>query len=98
MDFSSREAMNVSEALVADLMARLARIGREIGGKGLRVLSCVVALARGPGVRVRIARRDLKTAGEIAETSPAWAFNIVYNAMHQTGRAFLLRRGYRTVG
>ena len=42
--------------------------------------------------RVQIARRDLETAEEIAETSPDWAFNIAYNAMHQAGRAFLLHR------
>ena len=48
--------------------------------------------------RVQIARRDLETAGEIAETSPDWAFNIAYNAMHQAGRAFLFHGGYRTVG
>ncbi len=41
----------------------------------------------------QIARRDLETAEEIAETSPDWAFNIAYNAMHQAGRAFLLHRG-----
>ncbi len=48
--------------------------------------------------RIEIARRDLETAEEIAETSPDWAFNIAYNAMHQAGRAFLFHRGYRTVG
>jgi uncharacterized protein (UPF0332 family) len=48
--------------------------------------------------RIEIARRDLGTAEEIAETSPDWAFNIAYNAMHQAGRAFLFHRGYRAVG
>ncbi len=48
--------------------------------------------------RIEIARRDLETAEEIAGTSPDWAFNIAYNAMHQAGRAFLFHRGYRTVG
>ena len=48
--------------------------------------------------RLDLATRDHKTAGEIAGTSPDWAFNIAYNAMHQAGRAFLLHCGYRTVG
>ncbi len=48
--------------------------------------------------RLGLARRDLDTAQRIAEVSPDWAFNIAYNAMHQAGRAFLLHRGYRTVG
>jgi len=48
--------------------------------------------------RLDIARRDLGTSVEISETSPDWAFNIAYNAMHQAGRAFLLHTGYRTVG
>ena len=45
-----------------------------------------------------IARRDLGTAKEIVETSPEWAFNIAYNAMHQAGRAFVFKVGYRPVG
>ena len=35
---------------------------------------------------LRIARRDLATAKSVIETSPEWAFNIAYNAMHQAGR------------
>ncbi len=48
--------------------------------------------------RLAIARRDLETAQDIAETSPDWTFNIAYNAMHQAGRAFLFHNGYRAVG
>lgn len=47
---------------------------------------------------LRIARRDLETARTVIETSPEWAFNIAYNAMHQAGRAFMFRAGYRAVG
>jgi len=47
---------------------------------------------------LRIARRDLATAAAVIETSPEWSFNIAYNAMHQAGRAFMFRAGYRTVG
>jgi uncharacterized protein (UPF0332 family) len=47
---------------------------------------------------LHIARRDLDTAATVIETSPEWAFNIAYNAMHQAGRAFMFRSGYRTVG
>lgn len=47
---------------------------------------------------LRIAQRDLKTAVAVIESSPEWAFNIVYNAMHQAGRAFMFHAGYRTAG
>jgi uncharacterized protein (UPF0332 family) len=47
---------------------------------------------------LRIARRDLQTARTVIETSPEWAFNIAYNAMHQAGRAFMFHAGYRAVG
>lgn len=47
---------------------------------------------------LRIARRDLTTAATVIETSPEWAFNIAYNALHQAGRAFRFHAGYRTVG
>ena len=47
---------------------------------------------------LQIAQRDLATAAAVIETSPEWSFNIAYNAMHQAGRAFMFRAGYRTVG
>ena len=47
---------------------------------------------------LKIARRDLATAATVIEASPEWSFNIAYNAMHQAGRAFMFRAGYRTVG
>jgi uncharacterized protein (UPF0332 family) len=47
---------------------------------------------------LRIAERDLETAHTVFENSPEWAFNIAYNAMHQAGRAFLFREGFRTLG
>jgi uncharacterized protein (UPF0332 family) len=45
-----------------------------------------------------IAGRDLDTAAALIETSPDWALNIAYNAMHQAGRAFMFHAGYRAVG
>jgi len=47
---------------------------------------------------LHIARRDLETTVSIIGTSPEWAFNIAYNAMHQAGRAFMFYSGYRPVG
>lgn len=47
---------------------------------------------------LRIARRDITTAQAVIETSPEWAFNIAYNAMHQAARAFMLSAGFRPVG
>jgi uncharacterized protein (UPF0332 family) len=47
---------------------------------------------------LRLARRDLETAQTVLAASPEWAFNIAYNAMHQTGRAFMFHAGYRTAG
>lgn len=47
---------------------------------------------------LRIARRDLETAESVIESSPEWAFNIAYNAMHQAGRAFMFHAGYRATG
>ena len=47
---------------------------------------------------LKIAKRDLKTALTVIDTSPEWAFNIAYNAMHQAGRAFMFHCGYRATG
>ncbi|MCD6416725.1 MAG: HEPN domain-containing protein [Planctomycetes bacterium] len=47
---------------------------------------------------LRIARRDVQTAKAVMESSPEWAFNIAYNAMHQAGRAFMFHVGYRPAG
>lgn len=47
---------------------------------------------------LQIGRRDLKTAKAVIKTSPEWAFNIAYNAMHQIGRAFMLHSGCRRAG
>jgi uncharacterized protein (UPF0332 family) len=46
----------------------------------------------------QIAKRDLETSRVVVKTSPEWAFNIAYNAMQQTGRAFMFYSGYRSVG
>ena len=46
----------------------------------------------------QIAERDLETAAVVVKTSPEWAFNIAYNAMHQLGRAFMFSSGYRSMG
>jgi uncharacterized protein (UPF0332 family) len=47
---------------------------------------------------LRLARRDLETAAAVIASSPEWAFNIAYNAMHQAGRAFMFHLRYRTAG
>ena len=47
---------------------------------------------------LEIAKRDMKTAADVIDTSPEWAFNIACNAMHQAGRAFMFHTGYRTTG
>lgn len=55
----------------------------------------------GPGqveACLKIAERDIETARTVLETSPEWAFNIAYNAMHQAGRAYMFAAGYRAAG
>jgi len=47
---------------------------------------------------IEIAKRDLEAAANIIYSSPEWAFNIAYNAMHQAGRAFMFHSGYRAKG
>ena len=46
----------------------------------------------------QIAKRDLKTARVVVNSSPEWALNIAYNAMQQAGRAFMFNSGYRSLG
>lgn len=48
--------------------------------------------------RLDIARRDLEAARNNLDTNPEWAYIIAYNAMHQAGRAYFFKKGYRTVG
>lgn len=48
--------------------------------------------------RLAIARRDLGAARSNLDSNPEWAYIIAYNDMHQVGRAYLLKKGYRTVG
>ncbi|MFC1595489.1 HEPN domain-containing protein [Gemmatimonadota bacterium] len=48
--------------------------------------------------RLAIARRDLDAARGNLKSNPEWAYIIAYNAMHQAGRAYLFKKGYRTVG
>lgn len=38
---------------------------------------------------------DLSTAESTIEVNPDWAYNISYNAMLQSSRALMLRKGYR---
>ena len=45
-----------------------------------------------------IAERDLLAAQAMLPASPDWALNIVYNAMHQAGRALMFHEGFRTTG
>ncbi len=48
--------------------------------------------------RLDIAHRDLIAALNNLDTNPEWAYIIAYNAMHQAGRAYLFKKGFRTVG
>jgi len=41
------------------------------------------------------ARSDLLTASSIMKSSNSWAFAIAYNAVLQTGRAYMFANGYR---
>src|SRR3990172_5005630 len=45
-----------------------------------------------------LAERDIPVAEHTLEVDPDWAFNIAYNAVLQTARAFVLSEGYRTRG
>lgn len=47
---------------------------------------------------LEIAARDLATAESMVDVNPDWAYNISYNAMLQTSRALMLRKGYRPRG
>jgi uncharacterized protein (UPF0332 family) len=42
--------------------------------------------------------RDLSTAESMVGINPDWAYNITYNAMLQSSRAYMMREGYRTRG
>ncbi|MEA1976976.1 MAG: HEPN domain-containing protein [Chloroflexota bacterium] len=47
---------------------------------------------------LEIATRDLSTAENMVGINPDWAYNISYNAMLQSSRALMLRKGYRPRG
>jgi uncharacterized protein (UPF0332 family) len=47
---------------------------------------------------LEIASRDLSTAEHTIEVNPDWAYNISYNAMLQSSRALMLRKGFRPRG
>ncbi len=47
---------------------------------------------------LEIAARDLSTAEGVLSIDPNWAYNISYNAMLQSSRALMLRKGYRPRG
>jgi uncharacterized protein (UPF0332 family) len=47
---------------------------------------------------LQVAARDLTTAEKVSSEDLDWAFNIVYNAMLQAGRALMLHRGFRPRG
>jgi uncharacterized protein (UPF0332 family) len=69
--------------------SKLIQSGRIEPGKFARsqVMNCI-----------EVSRRDLQAAASIIHSSPEWAFNIAYNAMHQAGRAFMFHAGYRAKG
>jgi len=47
---------------------------------------------------LQIARRDIAVAREILPKSKDWAYNIAYNAVLQSLRAFMFDKGYRSSG
>jgi uncharacterized protein (UPF0332 family) len=47
---------------------------------------------------LKIASRDLSAAESMVGIDPDWAYNISYNAMLQSSRALMLRKGYRPRG
>lgn len=47
---------------------------------------------------LQVAARDLITAEKILRDDLDWAFNIVYNAVLQAGRALMLHKGFRPRG
>ena len=47
---------------------------------------------------LKIAARDLSTAEGVLSIDSDWAYNISYNAMLQSSRALMLRKGYRPRG
>ncbi len=47
---------------------------------------------------LEIASRDLSTAENMVSINPDWAYNISYNAMLQSSRALMLRKGFRPRG
>ena len=47
---------------------------------------------------LEIAKRDLSTAKSMVEIDPDWSYKISYNAMLQSSRALMLRKGYRPRG
>ena len=48
--------------------------------------------------RLDIARRDMVAAQSNLDANPEWAYIIACNAMHQAGRAYLFKKGFRTIG
>lgn len=47
---------------------------------------------------LEIASRDLSTAQSTIDVNPDWAYTISYNAMLQSSRALMLRKGFRPRG
>lgn len=47
---------------------------------------------------LEIASRDLSTAENMVSINQDWAYNISYNAMLQSSRALMLRKGFRPRG
>ena len=50
------------------------------------------------GDRLKIARRDLVASAEMLGSAHEWAYAIAYNAMLQSGRAFMFNEGFRAKG
>ena len=45
-----------------------------------------------------LTERDARVAAQTLSVDPDWAFNIAYNSVLQTSRAFMLNEGYRSRG
>ena len=47
---------------------------------------------------LELAARDLSVSESLIDDNPDWAYNISYNAMLQSSRAYMLHQGYRARG
>jgi uncharacterized protein (UPF0332 family) len=65
---------------------------------GQRRIKAYLAKKREVERLLQVAARDLTTAEKLLPEDLDWAFNIVYNAVLQAGRALMLHKGFRPRG